>query len=200
MEGGYVCIKGLCIVIFDKFLFKKYRGVFPVKRQKPFSLLLALTLVFIAVISDIRPALAALPLLPGQAITTQFSGTVNSVKTPVLSGNVVTVLDIRDPVGKGAKFGMPGWNNWNVPKYQNSSWIASSLGEVFGIALDSSKNNPDIYLTSSSSQYFESTSFNMTPGNLAGTYGGVFKINGTTGGVSLLANLPSLSFAAGGYK
>jgi len=165
------------------------------------SLALAASLMFLTVLADTKPAWADLPLLKGQAITTHFSGTNNNSSQPFLEGKVLSVLDIRDPVANGAPFALPGPTNWTVPRYQHPSWDATTLGEVFGLALDTSKAQPDIYVASTSGMYFRDTAFNMTPGSLANGYGGVFKINGTTGAASLLANLPNTTFtdAWGGY-
>lgn len=157
------------------------------------------SLVFLAVLVSDSPVWADLPLLPGQAITTHFSGTGYNQFSPVLSGKVLTVLDIRDPVANGASFAGSG-NNWVAPRYQHSSWDAANLGEVFGLALDTGKAKPDIYVTSSSSLYHVDSAFNMKPGLLSQGYGGVFKIDGTTGIVSLLADLPSAPFDNNGYS
>lgn len=152
------------------------------------------SLAFVAVLASASQVWADLPLLPGQAITTQFSGTNNNTLYPLLEGPVLTVLDIRNPTANGARFALPG-PNWTVPRYQHPSWDASTLGEVFGLALDTSKVQPDIYVTSSSSAYSMTNAFDMTLGSLASGYGGVFKINGISGAASLLANLPNNAFS-----
>lgn len=163
------------------------------------STALACSLLGIAVLAGANPAWADLPLLQGQAITTHFSGTNNNTWSPLLGGKVLTVLDIRDPAANGAPFALPGPTNWTVPRYQHASWDAATLGEVFGLALDTSKTQPDIYVISSSSTYFGNTAFNMTPGSLANGYGGVFKIDGISGAASLLVNLPNTTFSTYGY-
>ena len=52
-------------------------------------------------------AIADLPLLPGQAVTTRFSGSDFNTATPKPEGMVMNIMDIRDPVGNGARFGVP---------------------------------------------------------------------------------------------
>ncbi len=169
----------------------------PLPQRIGHSLVLAVSLMFLTVLAGTPSAWADLPLLPGQAITTHFSGIENNTSQPFLQGKVLSVLDIRDPVANSAPFALPGPTNWTVPRYQHTSWDATTLGEVFGLALDTSKAQPDIYLASSSSMYFRDTAFNMTPGSLANGYGGVFKIDGVSGAASLLANLPSATFNNG---
>ncbi len=155
-------------------------------------------LVAMGLLLGVSGASAALPLLPGQAVTTRFSGSDNNVNLPLLSGTVLNVIDIRDPVGTGANFGGTS-TNWNAPKYQHPSWNAQTMGEVFGVAVDQGAASPDIYVTSSSSDYFGNPAFNMVPSSMVTGYGGVFKINGATGVVSLLAELPSAAFSKDGF-
>lgn len=140
-------------------------------------------------------AIADLPLLPGQAVTTRFSGSDFNTATPKPEGMVMNIMDIRDPVGNGAGFGVP----WNVNRYSNPAWTAQSMGEIFGLAVDHSVSPPDIYVASSSSLYMKELNFNMIPGALTTGYGALFKISGTTGAVSVLTQLPSLAFDYGGY-
>lgn len=169
-------------------------------QQAAQSTALAFSLNLVVVLAGANPAWGDLPLLSGQAVTSHFSGTINNVTEPVLQGPVLTVLDIRDPVGNGAPFAMPGFNNWLTPRYQHPAWKAETMGEVFGLALDTSQTQPDIYVISSSGMYFRNIAFNMIPGTLAGGgYGAVFKINGSTGEVSLLAALPSIPFLQGSH-
>lgn len=180
--------------LFPQFSFKQ-RKLQPTAQRTA----LTLSIMAVSVLAGVNPAWADLPLLQGQAITTHFSGTNNNTWSPLLEGKVLTVLDIRDPVANGAPFALPGPTNWTVPRYQHASWDATTLGEVFGLALDTSKAQPDIYVASSSSTYFGNTAFNMTPGSLANGYGGVFKIDGISGAASLLVNLPNATFSTSGY-
>ncbi len=76
----------------------------------------------------------ALPLLPGQAVATCYSGS-----NPI--GDVAGVLDIRAPATNGAIVN----TNWNPPR--GAAWTLANLGtQVFGIALDDAPS-PNIYVT-----------------------------------------------------
>ena len=126
-------------------------------------------------------ALAGLPLEPGQSVTTFRSGFNGVNQQPF----VVGVVDVRDPVCEA-----PGTNqNWFADIYSNDDavsptglasdeWSAANLGQVFGVALDDAAN-PNIYVTSTSSY-----------GN-GGSSGRVFRLDGTDGSVSVLADLPN---------
>ncbi len=159
-----------------------------------YRILLAVLLLMGNVLAA-RLAVADLPLLPGQAVTTRFSGADSNLQTPMPDGVVVNVIDTRDPLGNGATFGAP----WSANLYNHPTWNAQTMGEIFGVAVDHSVSPPDIYVASSSSLYFAQLEFNMSPGSLASGYGAIFKINGTSGAVSVLAQLPSSSFDYGGY-
>jgi hypothetical protein len=111
---------------------------------------------------------ATFPLVPGEAVAT-FASTSNA------GGFSVAVLDLRDPAANA-----PGVDrNWPAPIYHDSRWTPAGFAgnQVFGVALDDA-SPPNIYLTASS-----------TYGQLAS--GKVFRIDGTTGDVSLFAELPN---------
>ncbi len=114
---------------------------------------------------------APFPLQPGEVVVTCSSG-FN------LGGFVLGIVDTRDP-----EIHAPGTNrNWPAPMFHAASWTSATFGggEVFGVALDDAPN-PNIYLTATSSY-----------GGLSLTGSGrVFKIDGTTGAVSVLADLPN---------
>ncbi|HVR96594.1 MAG TPA: hypothetical protein VMW27_08270 [Thermoanaerobaculia bacterium] len=116
---------------------------------------------------------APFPLQPGEVVVTCSSGF-----NP--GGFVLGVVDTRDPA-----IHAPGTNrNWPAPMYHAAHWTSSSFGngEVFGVALDDAPN-PNIYLTATSSY-----------GGLSLTGSGrVFKIDGTSGAVSVIADLPNCS-------
>jgi hypothetical protein len=113
---------------------------------------------------------APFPLLPGEAVATCASGS-----NP--NGFVVVVLDLRDPVANA-----PGTDrNWPAPAFHAAGWTRAGFdgNELFGIALDDAPN-PNVYLTSTSIYGF---------GNRGS--GKVFRIDGTTGAISVFAELPN---------
>lgn len=126
-------------------------------------------------------ALAGLPLEPNQAVTTMRAG-FNGIDNQIF---VVAAVDVRDPV-----CGAPGLNeNWYADLYFNNAnasptglvsdeWTVNNLGQVFGVALDDAAN-PSVYVTATSSYGNGSSS------------GRVFRLDGTDGSVSTLANLPN---------
>ncbi len=91
--------------------------------------------------------------------------------------------------------------NWNVPSnFNNSSWLSTpsliyhhpswtraNLGDIFGLCIDNSGN---IFVTATAAYY------DWCPGTFGpGGPGAVYKINGTTGAISLFATLPQSSAA-----
>ncbi len=117
------------------------------------------------------PALSqAVPLQPGQAVATCYSGSN--------SGNYsVGVLDIRSPTTNA-----PGVNmNW--PNIGADHWRVDS--EVFGIALDDA-SPPNIYVTATTCYNTTWPTIINVPGD-----GNVYKINGVTGLVSVFITLPN---------
>lgn len=140
-------------------------------RHLPAAIPVTASLLVLSVLSV--PAASAqpvpsLPLLPGEAVAT-FASTSNS------GGFSVAVLDLRDPAAHA-----PGVDvNWPAPIYHDSRWTPAGFAgnQVFGVALDDAAH-PNIYVTASS-----------TYGQLAS--GKVFRIDGTTGDVSLFAELPN---------
>ncbi|MCB0183003.1 MAG: putative Ig domain-containing protein, partial [Caldilineaceae bacterium] len=105
-------------------------------------------------------------------------------------GYVVGIMDIRQPPAPSPS------TNWMPPIYHNPDWVygalnsstglTDGLGGVFGIAIDNSKN---IYLTA-----FKPYSPNGTSATAAapgfGGPGAVYKLDASTGAVSLFASLP----------
>jgi hypothetical protein len=110
---------------------------------------------------------AAFPLERGEVVMTGASA---------LDGFCLRVFDVRSP---GAQ---PFGQNWLAPVFHDSTWTGANLGEVFGVCLDNN-DPPNIYVTATS--VYGTGSFG--PGNT----GGVYKINGVTGVVSVFASLPS---------
>ncbi len=121
---------------------------------------------------------ASLPIQPGQIVVTCFSGTSNNAVIPDPDNHVLAVIDTRDPLANGAVLG----SNWVPPAgffFHNEGspdeWTAANLGEVFGVTLDD-ESVPNIYLTATT------VYGNFPPG--PGGYGAVYKLDGTTGGIS----------------
>ncbi len=123
----------------------------------------------------ITPGGTEAALFPGEAVATCYS----DEKT---NGPVVATFDIRDPVAHSAPLGSTNMP-WNLP--HRLTWSRADLqgNEVFGIALDNAPN-PNIYLTSTA--IYKSFAVNQSaPGT-----GKVFKLDGTSGAVTVFATLP----------
>jgi|GEM_PF-2471166 len=109
-------------------------------------------------------ALHAQPLLPGQAVGTCFSGFNGTVVNT--NGHVMGIEDVRShnlaPLG----------DNWSPTVFMHPSWVASEMGQIFGIAVDGDAN---IYVTATTvyGRYTSGT-------NGAAGAGGVYKIDATT--------------------
>jgi hypothetical protein len=108
--------------------------------------------------------------LEGQAVTTSLSGD-DGVRT-LIDGPVVRLIDVRNPPYTSA--------NWHATKVSHQ-WTASNLGQVFGVAINSSNN--DIYVTASTTyEVYDYTNqgFAFGPGGSAGVY----KLNPLTGAIT----------------
>ncbi|HVZ41874.1 MAG TPA: T9SS type A sorting domain-containing protein [Candidatus Kapabacteria bacterium] len=118
---------------------------------------------------------APFPLKPGMAAVTCGANLSDSAPHFVLG-----VIDTRNP--PLAKLGV----NWEAPMYHGpgDSWTLANLGEVFGICLDADGN---IYTTATS----------CYPNNLYGPGGpgGIYRIDGRTGAISVFARLPNSTIA-----
>ncbi|MBL0331330.1 MAG: T9SS type A sorting domain-containing protein [Chlorobi bacterium] len=107
----------------------------------------------------------------GNAVVTHFSGE-NLLPNP--NGYVLKIIET-----KNATFQKKG-ENWSAPAFDKPSWRASTLGEIFGICIDSSKN---IYVTSTSI-------YGKAPLGIGGP-GAVYKIDAITGEPSVFVKLPN---------
>ncbi|HYG65497.1 MAG TPA: hypothetical protein VEL74_23145 [Thermoanaerobaculia bacterium] len=110
------------------------------------------------------------PIQPGQVVVTCSAGDAPD-------GAVLAVFDIRNPAANA-----PGLNqNWLAPAYHAPNWTSANFnnGEVFGVTLDDD-TPPNIYATASSSY----------GGGRLGS-GKVFRVDGTTGAVTVFADLPN---------
>lgn len=133
---------------------------------------------------------------PGAAVVTCFSGYINNNpgQPPDPSGPVVAVIDVRDPLSKGAVLG----RNYPAPMYHNlmpnpthnpaDQWIARNLGQVFGITLDDA-TPPNIYVTATTVY----GRFAFGPGGP----GAVYRLDGRDGRISVFAQLPNTGPALG---
>lgn len=135
---------------------------------------------------------APFPLVPGEAVATCFSDSNDD-------GFLLGVFDLRNPPAQlqGDAWMPPVYHGergpgWNVASFCDVSDFCDEdenrMVEVFGIALDDAPN-PNIYLTATSS-YTDDSDLGRNQGNTSGP-GEVFKIDGTSGTVSLFATLPN---------
>mgnify|MGYP001371450893 CR=1 FL=1 len=137
-----------------------------------------------------QPAQPALPMQPGELVVTCHSGYPNFSYNPIRpDAFVVAIVKAANPVGQGAPIG----SNWLAQQFHNEfqpdlgeRWIARNLGEVFGVTLDAAVP-PNIYVTAT-------TVYGpFTLGGAIGPagFGGVYRLDGTTGVVTTLATLPN---------
>jgi hypothetical protein len=122
-----------------------------------------------------------------------------SVNTPVLG-----IIDTSLPEVNAAPLGVPShlypWKMFHnelvlqsgVPSAANQ-WTAGTMGEVFGLALDDGPQ-PNIYATATTIY----GQLNNWPAG--GTAGSVYKINGSTGVLSRLVNLPATGSGIAGTQ
>ena len=137
-----------------------------------------LLLVLCSLLSNKATAQAALPMEAGQLVVTCFSGTSNNAVIPDPNNHVVGIIDTRDPLANGATLG----SNWFPPPgfmFHNEGspdeWLASSIGEVFGVALDSAPAR-NIYIGAT-------TVYGNFPPGPAG-HGGIYRLDGVSGAIS----------------
>lgn len=121
----------------------------------------------------------------GMSVITCFSGFNPGTSTANPSGPVVAVGDIRNhataPLGVNWAT-LAGNNSLNGGLYHAPTWDAQHMGQVFGVTID---GNYNIYVSSTTiyGRYMPSNFSNAAFGN-------VYKIDGTSGAVSLLNTLP----------
>ncbi len=158
---------------------------------------------------------APFPLLPGEVVATCYSGVVNRFSpfdpddpnlpndpSNLIDGNgfVVAVVDTRDPLGEAA---VPG-THWPAGMFHNefpvgaNTWNARNLGQVFGITLDDA-NPPNLYVAATTTfGLFKEVNNTPALGMFGpGGPGGVYKLNGATGAISVFASLPNSGPALG---
>lgn len=148
-----------------------------------------------------------LPLSPGMAVITHSSRLYDSTSGPdtfpvgiftetVEDGYVLSVVDIRDPANSStsspsiAPLG-ENWKEVGSSRYVHSSWHQGNLGELFGTALEEGAEAPDIFVT-------PRTFSRRVPANIyprdGGTGSEVFRIDGTTGAITIMKTLPGQTF------
>ncbi len=150
---------------------------------------------------------AALPVDCGESVVSCFGGFLNN--NPGLgldpNGYVLALVDTRNPPPP-----IPGGLNWCTGMWHNDTappgqrWTAANLGQIFGVTLDDA-TPPNIYVSASTvyggpGLYSNCTS-PLPTGGLSifgpGGSGGVYKINGGTGAISVLVRLPNGVWAGG---
>lgn len=140
---------------------------------------------------------SSLPVDPGEVVATCCNGYEGQCPGP-LDGDapVLVLFDTRDPVGQGAVLDV----NWAAPSFHNEPignphfWSARNLGQVYGVALDE-ETNPNIYVTAT-------RMYGDWPDDEPGLWGpggpgGVYKIDGSTGNICVLASLPQPATSPG---
>ena len=183
--------------MFAKYFLKGHRFFLQnsVREAGPFTILLA----YLSLICGL-PLWAQLPLEPGEAVATCFSEfTGRYDETSPINGNgfVLALADLRDPVGRGAGFGA----NWSMTLFHNEAgqpWNANNLGQVFGITLDDAFP-ANIYVTATSTYGRFLTGSGAEDPALWGTggAGGVYRIDGVNGSITVFCTLPNSGPALG---
>lgn len=123
-------------------------------------------------------ATLSLPMQEGMSV-----GTMASILAPN-SEHVVVLYDTRDP-----DVNAPGFNTfWQLPQTHNApgpdAWTKANLGEVFGLTLDNA-SPPNIYATAT--RIYLGVSGSVGPGGS----GAVYRLDGTTGAISIFASIPA---------
>ena len=115
-----------------------------------------------------------LPMLSGQAVTTNGPSVLNVGAEPV-----VKLVDLLAPV--------PGLDtNWAPPMFWNADsvgheWTAENLGPVFGVCQNRRSTNPDIFVASTSIYNLPVTAlYREGPSGP----GAIYKLDGTSGDIS----------------
>ncbi len=132
-----------------------------------------------------------LPIDPGEVVATCHSG-YNPYDPSDPTGYVVVLFDARDPVGNGAVLDQPWFtdffHNEVAPTTAADIWNVANLGEVFGVSLDD-QVPPNIYVSASTvyGKYEDTGGTNIGFGPAGG--GGVYRLDGTTGDISICASL-----------
>jgi hypothetical protein len=137
-------------------------------------------------------AQATLPVNGGEIVTT-LSGPND------LGDVVVELINTTNPVGQGAPLGGACDAAWSPNRFWNAGagtneWTYQNLGQVYGVTLDGA-TNPNIYVTAFSFYGFGTIA--SVPANGPGGDGAIYRLDGTTGAICVLANLPNSGAALG---
>ncbi len=155
---------------------------------------------------------APFPVRCGESAATAFSNFVqpfNPFSGINLNNPVVMVIDNRIP-GATVPDPGPGPNSWAAAMFYNASgpanhqWTAANLGQLFGVEFDNAPN-PNIYVTASTGYGSDNVAYDnantspfaTSPFPGAATGGEVYKLDGTTGNISLFATLPNAGAGGG---
>ena len=137
---------------------------------------------------------ASLPVQAGEVVHTHSAN--NQLQTGPnqildLDDPVVQLLDVRNPAGQGA---VPNVT-WNPPRFWNAGaganeWTARNLGLVFGVTLDNA-TSPNIYVTAHDYEFEAAFSGGNSSFPTPGGNGAVWRLDGVTGAICLIAQLPN---------
>lgn len=126
----------------------------------------------------------------GMAVVSCFSGLPSVPPFTVnVNGPVMGIIDVRTHAA--APPGQWWQQASSTLKYMHPSWTAANMGQIFGLAIDSTG---DIYATPTTVYYCPTTG-QPSPFGPAGA-GGIYRISGATGLVSTYVNTGG--FVAGG--
>ncbi len=143
-------------------------------------------LLLCSVTGTARAQSGLLPLEPGMVVATCYGSTdpASTVSSPFVIG----AMDTRYP--PNARRGV----NWIPPMYHGpgDSWTVSNLGQLFGVTLDEEGN---IYATAT--VVYPLTRRDATNRFGPGGSGGVYRLDGRTGAIKVLARLPASAEPAG---
>ena len=118
---------------------------------------------------------------------------VDSLTTPFAPGAVAVATKENwansDPavylVELGGQPSAPVGSNWNTGRYSHSTWTMANLGEVFGVTLDGDGN---IFVGHSA--IYGQSGTNSADRVGSGGVGAIYRLDGTTGAVTTVINLP----------
>jgi hypothetical protein len=143
-----------------------------------------------------------LPVDPNELVHT-LSAMNDLDPSPELDDPVVLLFNVNNPAGQGAIQDQ----NWSAGRFWNNGagvdeWTARNLGNVFGVCLDRAAN-PNIYVSAANysvMNFAQNQSVAFGPGGS----GAVYRLDGTTGQICLVAQLtntgPGLGDVAHGVR